>query len=561
MIDMDIEREVLEVDVLVIGAGPAGLSFAYHLADLIGNSSGKVNMPEMIVAEKGSYPGGHSLSGAVLDPRALAELIPDFRDKNLPVENEVGKDSLVYLTEKGRFRFPFLPGALKNDGNYIISLNKFTGWLAEQVEARGIDIFPETAGHELLIENGRAIGVRTNDLGLDKDGQPRSNFEPGSIIKAKVIVLAEGVHGSLTKQAYAHLGIGGNRLPQAYLTGVKEVWEIPEGRLEKGEIIHTFGWPLPIEEYGGGFIYDMSGNMAAVGFAVGLNSSNPTNDPHYLFQEFKLHPLVRRIFEGGKMLHYGAKTIPEGGYYSMPQLYHDGLLVIGDAAGFLNSQRLKGIHLAIKSGMMAAETVFEALEKDDFSASTLKAMTGRYENSWARDELFKVRNYHAGFDDGLLVGMFHTGMQIITGGRGLFDRRENPPDHAHMMKLDEFVIQRGDDAVRHKLTFDNKYTFDKLTDVYHSGTKHEEDQPPHLVIADYDICNNRCTEEYGNPCQYFCPAQVYEMVDDDEHPGRKKLQLTPSNCVHCKTCDIADPYQVITWVTPEGGGGPNYSNM
>ncbi len=558
---MDIEREVLETDILVVGAGPAGLAFGYHLANLIAASGGKVSMPEIIIAEKGSYSGAHSLSGAIFDPRGMKELMPDFIDQGMPYEKMAGKDSLVYLTEAGEMKFPFLPPALHNDGNYIISLNKFNAWFSELVEAKEISIFPETGCFDLLVENGRVDGVRTVDLGLDKHGNPRSNFEPGSIIKAKVTILAEGVHGSLTKQAYAKTDIGVGKLPQAYLTGVKEVWEIPEGRLGDGEIIHTFGWPLPFEEYGGGFIYNMSGNMACVGYAVGLNSPNPTNDPHYRFQQFKSHPMVRKIFEGGKMLHYGAKTIPEGGYYSMPRLYHDGLLLIGDCAGFLNSQRLKGVHLALKSGMMAAETVFEGLEKGDFGVNVLKGMQERFENSWAKKELYEVRNYHAGFEDNLLTGMMHTGFQMISGGRGLFDRRINHADHAHMMKMEEYVARKGTDAVQKKLKFDNKYLYDKLTDVYHSGTKHEEEQPSHLVIADFDICNNICTEEYGNPCQHFCPAQVYEMVEDEARPGKKKLQLTPSNCVHCKTCDIADPYQVITWVTPEGGGGPNYTNM
>jgi len=245
----------------------------------------------------------------------------------------------------------------------------------------------------------------------------------------------------------------------------------------------------------------------------------------------------------------------------MPKLYHDGLLIIGDSAGFLNSQKLKGIHLAIKSGMLAAETVFEALEKDDFSSATLKGMESRFENSWAKEELYKVRNFHAGFEDGLLMGLVHSGLQMITGGSGIFDRRQTHPDYEHMMPIDDYIARKGDEAVENNLKYDNEYTFDKLTDVFRSGTKHEEDQPSHLVIADFDICNTKCTEEYGNPCQYFCPAQVYEMVDDETRPGRKKLQLTPSNCVHCKTCDIADPYQIIEWVTPEGGGGPNYTNM
>ncbi|MEP0828909.1 MAG: electron transfer flavoprotein-ubiquinone oxidoreductase [bacterium] len=558
---MDIQRETLEVDVLVVGAGPAGLAFAYHLTNLINQSGGRIPQPEIMVIEKGSYPGAHSLSGAILNPRSLRELMPDFLDRGMPVERPVGPDSLYYFTSKSQVKFPFLPKPFRNEGNYIISLNKFAGWFAEQVEGLGINIFPGTGGFELLIEEGKVTGVRTVDLGLDKEGHPRSNFEPGSLLKAKVTVLAEGVHGSLSKEAIEKLNLREGKFPQSYLTGVKEVWEIPEGRLREGEVIHTFGWPQPNEEYGGGFIYDMGGKMAAVGYAVGLNSPNPANDPHYKFQLFKTHPFVRKIFEGGTMLHYGAKTIPEGGYYAMPRLYHDGLLLIGDAAGFLDSQRLKGVHLAIKSGMLAAETICEALEKNDFSSATLRGMESRFEESWAKEELYAVRNFHSGFEHGLLAGMINSGLQMISGGKGLFDRRETEPDHKAMMPLAQYIARYGEDSLKKNLKFDNKYLFDKLTDVYHSGTKHEEEQPSHLVIADYDICNNRCTEEYGNPCQHFCPAQVYEMVNDPSRPGKKKLQLTPSNCVHCKTCDIADPYQIIKWVVPEGGGGPNYTNM
>jgi electron-transferring-flavoprotein dehydrogenase len=558
---MEIQRESLEVDILVVGAGPAGLSFGYHLANLINQSGGRVSMPEIMIIEKGSYLGAHSLSGALLNPRSLREMMPDFLEKGMPIERKIGPDSLYFLTEKSQFKSPYLPGPFKNEGNYIISLNKFTGWLGEQVEAAGINVFSSTGGFELLIENGRVAGVRTVDLGLDKERHPRSNFEPGSLLKAKVTILAEGVHGSLAKEAIEKLNLREGKLPQVYLTGVKEVWEIPDGRLRDGEVIHTFGWPQPNEEYGGGFIYSMSGKMAAVGYAVGINSPNPTNDPHYRFQLYKTHPFVRRIFEGGTMLHYGAKTIPEGGYYAMPRLYNDGLLLIGDSAGFLDSQRLKGVHLAIKSGMMAAETVFEALEKGNFGVEILKGMETRFENSWAKSELYKVRNFHSGFESGTFMGMFNTGFQMISGGRGIFDRPVTAPDHKHMMRLKDYIARKGEAAVSKFLKFDNKYTYDKLTDVYHSGTKHEEDQPPHLVISDYNICNGVCTEEFGNPCQHFCPAHVYEMVDDPSRPGKKKLQLTPSNCVHCKTCDIADPYQVIKWVVPEGGGGPNYTNM
>ncbi len=552
---MEITRDVLEVDVLIVGAGPAGLACAYHLMKKIQETG--LEPPAILVIEKGSHPGAHSLSGAIMDPSSIAALIPDYLDKGMPVEAKAGRDSLWFLTGKSHLKLPFTPPGMGNHGNYIISLNKFTGWLAGQTEAAGVEIYPATAAYELLIEDGKAAGVRTVDMGLDKKGEPKSNFEPGTIIKAKVTVLAEGPHGSLVKQAKNKLAIFGDSVNQSYLTGVKEVWEIPPGRLSDGEIIHTFGAPLPASEYGGGFIYKMSGNLLAIGFAVGLNCPDPTNDPHRRLQEFKLHPSVRPVLDWGRMLDYGGKTIAEGGYFAMPRLYDHNLLIIGDSAGFLNAQRLKGIHLAISSGMMAAETIVEALQKTDFSAATLATMQRRFDLSPARQELRQIRNYHQGFEGGLMAGMLNFGFQFVSGGRGLFDRRPSAPDHEHMKKYGDYFS--GGRQPRPALKYDNRLTYDKLTDVYKSGTKHEEDQPPHLVIADYNICNDRCTKEYGNPCQHFCPAHVYEMIDNESGSG-KHLELTPSNCVHCKTCDIADPYQVITWVVPEGGGGPNYEN-
>jgi electron-transferring-flavoprotein dehydrogenase len=493
-----------------------------------------------------------------MDPRGIKALIPDFIEKGMPFEAEAQKEALWFMTDSSHFKMPIAPPGFHNDGNYIISLNKFTAWMAEQVEALGVEIYPETAAYDLVLVDGKVVGVQTVDMGLDKHGKRKANFEPGAIIKANVVVLAEGPHGSLTKQAHDKLTIFNDSVSQSYLTGVKEVWEIPEGRLAEGEIIHTFGAPLPLSEFGGGFIYYMSGNKAAVGYTVGLNSPDPTNNPHLRFQEYKLHPSVKEILDGGKALHYGAKVIPEGGYYAMPRLYDHNLLLIGDCAGFLNSLRLKGVHLGIESGLMAAETILDAFTKSDFSAETLSAMQDRFEASEAKKELYKVRNYHQGFEGGIFAGMMHFAFQFLTGGRGLFDRRKVAPDHAHMKKIEEFFPD-GKKQIP-SLSFDNTYTIDKLTDVYLSRTTHEEDQPSHLVITNPDICNTQCTEEYGNPCQHFCPASVYNMVEEEEQPGRKKLELTPSNCVHCKTCDIADPYQVITWVVPEGGGGPNYEN-
>lgn len=552
---MERERDVLETEVLIIGAGPAGLACAYHLASAA-RKAGK-EPPAILVIEKGSHPGAHSFSGAVMDPSGIAALMPDYRDQGMPIEAPAGNDSLWYLSASRHTKLPFTPPGMSNHGNFIISLNKFCGWLAEKTEALGVEVYPATGAFELVMEDGKVVGIQTVDSGLDKKGEPKSNYEPGTIIKAAVTVLAEGTHGSLTKQARQRLHVFDASVNQSYLTGVKEVWEIPAGRLTPGDIIHTFGAPLRSNEYGGGFIYKMSGNLLAIGFAVGLNSPDPTNDPHARFQQFKLHPSIKPFLEGGTMLHYGAKTIPEGGFYAMPKLYDDNLLIIGDSAGFLNSQRLKGIHLAILSGMMAAETIAEAFDKADFSSAVLSGIAKRFETSAAKRELYKVRNYHQGFEKGVYAGMFHIPFQFVTGGRGLFDRRHVEPDHAYMKKLGEF-FPGGQKPPAMK--FDNQLTFDKLTDVYKSGTKHEEDQPSHLVISDYNICNKRCTEEFGNPCQHFCPAHVYEMVDNDDGSPGQHLLLTPSNCVHCKTCDIADPYQIINWVVPEAGGGPNYEN-
>lgn len=557
---MEIEREILETDILIVGAGPAGLALAYKLAQLVSNDD-SVEMPEVLLMDKGAYIGAHSLSGAVMDPRGLTELIPDFIEKGAPVESPVISEAMYFLTEKKAFRFPYLPAALNNHGNYVVSLNKLSGWLAEQVEALGIDIYAGLAAYDLLVDNGRVTGVQTVDMGLDKDGTPKSNFEPGSIVQAKVTVLCEGVHGSLTRQAFEKIpDLVKNCQAQSYLTGVKEVWEVPTGRIKAGQVIHTLGWPQPSHEYGGSWLYAMSDTMVSVGYAVGLDSPDPANDPHMKFQRYKTHSLIKKILESGQMLHYGAKTIPDAGFYSVPRLYHDGLLLCGDSAGLLNPQKLKGIHTAIKSGILAAETLFEAVKKDDFSPAVLNGYETRFHQSWLKDELYKVRNFHAGFKGGLYAGLFHGAIQIFTGGRGLFDRRQHRSDHEYMLKIADYNNRFGQEPKKVEVKFDNKYLYDKLTDVYKSGTQHEEHQPPHLVISDYDICNNRCTEEYGNPCQHFCPAQVYEMVDDEKRPGKKKLQLTPSNCVHCKTCDIADPYQVIRWVTPQGGEGPNYTN-
>jgi electron-transferring-flavoprotein dehydrogenase len=414
----------------------------------------------------------------------------------------------------------------------------------------------------LLFDGARVTGVRTDDKGVDKEGHPQSNFEPGYDLQAKVVILAEGTRGSLTKQLIAKFDLAKNSNPQTYGQGIKELWEVPSGRIAPGEVIYTLGWPLTPKEYGGAWIYGGKDNIVSLGFVTGLDYPDPRLDPQHVLQDFKQHPFVAKLLEGGKMIRYGAKSLPYGGWWAIPPVAGDGWMILGDSAGFLNSQRLKGIHLAIKSGMLAAETAFEALKKDDSSAAMLSGFQKKVEASWIKDELWKVRNFHQGFENGFFAGLFHAGIQQFTGGRGLRNRYPGTAGYQHMKKLAELPADGGAEA--HLLgpaKGDGKLTFDKLTDLYHSGTKHEEDQPAHLVIDDTNICNTRCVKEYGSPCQNFCPANVYEMVDDAEQPNGKRISLNPSNCVHCKTCDIADPYQIITWVPPEGGGGPNYDGM
>ena len=551
------ERETLDVDVLIVGGGPAGLSAALRLAQLQQAKGG--DALSIAVVEKAREAGAHQLSGALLDPSALAELIPDFKGKGAPLACEVSRDSVYYLTPRRQLRLPITPPPFRNHGNYIISLSQFAKWLAGQVEAEGIDLFWGFAAQAVLFDGQRVIGVRTGDRGVGKDGQPRGMFEPGADIRARVTIFADGVRGHLTKELMRVLQLGDHSEPAQFAIGLKELWDIPRDRLAPGTVVHTLGYPLRQEEFGGSWLYAMPDGRVSIGFVVGLDYQDPLLDPYSAFQRFKQHPFIAGLLSGGQVVRYGAKALPEGGWNTQPSLFMDGGLLVGDAANFVNSMRLKGIHLAMRSGMLAAETAFDAVRAGDTSARALSAYKARVDSSAIKTELFPVRDVHQAFSGGLYAGSVFAGLAMMTGGR-LPGGVTGHAGHTRLKTLGHYYGMKKRDILTgsNAVTPDRSLTFDKLTSVHYSGTHHEEDQPVHLLVHT-EVCHTICGDEYGHPCVRFCPANVYEMVDNGQ--GGRRLQINASNCVHCKTCDIMDPYGVITWVAPEGGEGPQYDGM
>jgi len=550
----DLERDELPVDVLVVGAGPAGLACALDLARRFAADGD--NDKTILVIDKAEELGNHTLSGAVMNPAGIDALIPDWREKGFPILSEVEDDWAEVLRPGGgslALRGMLCPPQLQNHNNLIVSLNQVVRWLGERAEEAGIEVYGGFPAAELIREEGgRVGGVVTRDSGIAKDGSKKGTFEPGMRITAQVTVFAEGTRGSLAKQLFQdpELALMAGRNPQTYGTGVKEIWEVtPEVGAEfAGKVMHTGGYPLDLKSYGGSWVYGMPGNLLSLGFVVGLDQGDARLDAHALFVQWKQHARIAKLLEGGKVLRYGAKTVPEGGLFSMPKLHGNGFVMVGDSAGFLNAATLKGIHLGIQSGMLAAEAIFEALKAGDADGAGLARYETLFEQSAAHKELSGVRNYRQAMTGGVIRGVLDYAVQRVTAGRGMLARRGGHSDHECMQPAANSRLE--------KPTFNDSNSMDKLTDVYLSGAIHEEDQPSHLLVLDPTICVDRCTAEYGNPCQHFCPAAVYEWPE-----AAREVVINASNCVHCKTCDIADPYENIEWTVPEGGGGPKYLDM
>ena len=527
----------MEYDIAIIGGGPAGLACAIRLKQL---------QPDLNVCllEKGAAVGAHALSGAVIEPGPLDALAPQWRQSPPSICVPATHDEMHLLTRTAKFRLP-LPPQLHNRGNFIVSLGLLAAWLAQQAEALGVDIFPGFAAAEpVLGSDGSVRGVRLGDAGLDKAGKPGPNFTPGAEIHARTTVVAEGARGSLAKQLIRRFELDAGRDPQTYGLGLKELWQLPEGRVQPGLIQHTLGWPLDTRTYGGGFIYHLDHDRVYVGFVVGLDYRDPRFSPFEAFQQFKHHPAVRPLLEGGEILAAGARTIAAGGWQCLPRLEMPGALLIGDAAGGVNVPKIKGVHQAIRSGMLTAEHLAETGSPAGFDARWRASAGGR--------ELRAGRNFKPGFNRGLWLGMANAALEVLTRGHTPWTLRHRQADHERLRHIEDYRSPQRHWVQR------TLPPSDRLASVFLAATSHEERQPAHLHVRDPSICTDRCAREFDNPCQRFCPANVYEIVEES---GRRRLQINAANCVHCKACDIKDPYGIIDWTPPEGGSGPNYQSL
>lgn len=540
-------RDTLDTPVLVIGAGPAGLSFALHLSQLLARSGpvAGIGPEDIYVIEKAEAVGMHTLSGAVFDPVALLELFPDIAADELPGV-ALAAEGLRYLTASHAVPIPGVSRVQQNHDCRLIALGEFCRWLAARAESAGVSILTGLSGADLLIKDGKVSGVRTGDRGTDRSGQRGAAYEPGADLQSRLAVLSEGAHGFLTRKLVERYRLDRDSNPQTYALGMKELWEVPAGRLAPGTVLHTMGYPLPQSMYGGGWLYAMDERHISLGLMVGLEYADAEFSPYRALQRMKRHPYLRAVLEGGSLLRYGAKTVATGGYWALPGCHAPGALMIGEGAGYLDTLRMKGIHLAMKTGMLAAETAFAHLTR----GAGLEDLRTRIAASWVEREMWRARNFHQGFRKGMLPGLVHGLLQQASGGRGLVRRAHNSAGHVRMQPLTTPAAKIRYDA-------DDRLTFDLQTAVYHSAVRHDENQPPHLLVKDPDICSTRCTGEFGNPCTRFCPAGVYEWETPDGAAGPR---INAANCLHCKTCEIMDPYSNISWVPPESGG-PRYEGM